>query len=472
MGKKAIILITCDELKKDTLSCYGNQAITTEYIDELKNQGTDFENCYTSSPWCLPARCSILTGLYPHNSGAYSNFRKCPLDSGINNLFKELKKSGYHTSLFGKCHFTPVRYRETVPDETLPYIEEREYYKSLGIDHLVLEDDKQVSVWFYDDYSKELEQEGYLKAYRDAVWNKDHQKVFTFPGPARLHPDRWVGDQAAEYINNCNKDFLFTWISFSGPHYPFDAPEEYKELVDADKLLPMIIKEGELENEKRIHHDSYYGGLNSNIDGSGPAIGHACKNYSQDYWKRLRISYNANVKLIDDQVGKIIAAVRNQYGEDALILFTADHGEMLGNHGLWGKHNCGYEEVWKIPMIVRFPGQKAGKIRKNLVNSTDILPTCLEAAGSAGIDCDGISMMREHMARKYTFAEGEGYLAITDGRYKYIHIQKGKENCWELLDRDRDPEEFINFIDEPEYESVLARLRGKIIEHLIPKLLP
>ncbi len=78
----AIILITCDELKKDTLSCYGNRSITTGNIDRLKEMGTDFERAYTVSPWCLPARCSILTGLYPHNSGAYSNFRPCPLDKG------------------------------------------------------------------------------------------------------------------------------------------------------------------------------------------------------------------------------------------------------------------------------------------------------------------------------------------------------------------------------------------------------
>ena len=472
MNKQAIVLITCDELKKDTLSCYGNRAISTVNIDALRESGTDFDNCYTASPWCLPARCSILTGLYPHNSGAYSNFRKCPLDTGINNLFKELKNSGYHTSLFGKCHFTPVRYSETLPDRTLPYEEETSYYRSLGIDHMDLQDDKQVSVWFYDDYSKELDQEGYLAPYRDAVWNKSYQKVFPFPGPTRLHPDMWVGERAAEYIKNSKEESLFAWVSFSGPHYPFDAPQEYWEQVDADNLLPMNVKEGELEGEDRILHDSYYGGEKSNIDGAGMAKDRACKNYTPDYWKRLRISYNANVKLIDDQVGKIIAAVKEQYGENSLIIFTADHGEMLGNHGLWGKHNCGYEEVWKIPMIVKAPGQRQGKVRNSLVNSMDILPTCLEAAGIAEISCDGISMLQEGREREYTFAEGEGYLAVTDGRYKYIHIQKGKENYRELLDRGADPMEFQNFIHNPEYMPVLARLREKVIEHMMPKLLP
>ena len=162
MGRPAIVLITCDELNKDVLGYYGGQAIATPNIDRLAQNGTNYQSFYTVSPWCLPARCAFLTGLYPHNSGAYSNFRKCALDQGIPNLFYAMQDGGYHTSVFGKCHFAPVPYSETRPDKTLPYDTFKAYYESLGIDHLELEDDKQVSVWFYDNYSKELDKAGYL----------------------------------------------------------------------------------------------------------------------------------------------------------------------------------------------------------------------------------------------------------------------------------------------------------------------
>ena len=152
--RPAIVMITCDELNRKTLGCYGGKAITTPHIDSLAEEGTNYENYYTVSPWCLPSRCSILTGRYPHNSGAYSNFRKCALDTGISNLFQSLRESGYRTSVFGKCHFAPVPYSETRADRTLPYEEFKAYYESLGIDHLELEDDKQVSVWFCDDTAK------------------------------------------------------------------------------------------------------------------------------------------------------------------------------------------------------------------------------------------------------------------------------------------------------------------------------
>ena len=160
--KPAIILITCDQLNRNTLGCYGGKTIQTPHIDRLAEEGTVCSRCYTVSPWCLPARCAMLSGLYPHRNRAYSNFRKCALDTGRDNLFFALKDSGYHTSLFGKCHFAPVPYDRTRPDATLPYEEFREYYHSLGIDELRLQDDKQVSAWFLDDYSRELDRAGYL----------------------------------------------------------------------------------------------------------------------------------------------------------------------------------------------------------------------------------------------------------------------------------------------------------------------
>lgn len=473
MRQPAIILISCDELRRDTLSFYGNQAIATPNIDGLAKDSYVYDECHTVSPWCLPARCSILTGLYPHRSGAYSNFRKCPLDGNIKNLFKELKAGGYRTSLFGKCHFAPVPYGDTKPDRTLPYDEFRDYYVSLGLDHLDLEDDKQVSVWFFDDYSKELEKAGLLKAYRDKVWDRSLQKVFPFPNPVEWHPDFWVGEKAVSYIRNAGDKPLFAWVSFSGPHYPFDAPAPYLDRVDKGKLWPMKLKEGELADPGRIQHKSFYGG--GNIDGAGQAPGRACVNFTADYWERLRVNYNANVALIDDEVGKILEAVKQRYGDNALIIFTADHGEMLGNHGIWGKHNCGYDEVWRIPLFVKHPGGEGKNTRLScLANLTDLLPTCLDAAGLPPVECDGESLLKNdgRCTRDLSFGEGEGYLAVTDGRYKYIHIQKKEEKYRELLDRAADPEEFTNFAADPSYAGTLSRLKERVIEHFMPKVLP
>lgn len=473
--KPNILLITLDEMRKDAIGYAGNKIIQTPNLDRLAEESFQFNKAYCTSPWCLPSRCSILTGLFPHNSGAYSNFRKCELDKGIPNLFNVLKQADYTTYMFGKCHFLPVPYEETRPEKTLHYDEFREYYKRLGIDHLYLQDDKQVSVWFYDDYAKELDSAGLLEAYRNAVWDQKNKKVFPFPGPAKWHPDSWVGGKAVEAIKSINKDGpIFSWVSFSGPHYPFDSPKEYYNRVNLDELKneDLKISEREYNSPNRIHYKSYYGG--GNIDGCNAAPNRGCKNFTKEYWLELRKNYYANIALIDDQIGRIINAAREKLGENLLIIFTADHGEMLGNHGIWGKHNCAYEDVWNVPLLIQYPKQKQGVETNVKVMLTDIFETCMKAADMKGIITDG-NDLKDIIAAggyEYVFAEGEGFIAVSDGKLKYVHIKKPGEEFYELLDLEADPNEYINVINQPMYQNGLAKLRGQAINHFIQKLLP
>ena len=471
MSKTAILLITCDELNRSTLSIYGNEAVSTPNIDSIATNGVRYDNAYTVSPWCLPARCAILTGLYPHESGAYSNFRKCPLDNGIPNLFTELKKQSYHVSMFGKCHFAPVPYAQTRRDKTLPYDNFKDYYLSLGIDHLDLEDDKQVSVWFMDDWAKEASRDDTLTLTRDAVWNGRYQKVYPFPAREEMHPDIWTAQKAISHINTADPTTpFFAWVSFSGPHYPMDAPQSYLDRVNTAKLSPRIYRPDEFDSPDRIHHKSYHGG--GNIDGAGHVKDNACKNYTDDYWLRMRANYNANVLLIDDMIGKIINVAKDKFGDNLLIIFTADHGEMLGNHGLWGKHNCAYEEVWHIPFFVQFPNlARRGETNLSLINLLDILPTCIEAS-SGSLPCVSGQSLFQNVIRSYTFAEGEGYLAVTDSYYKYVHINKPGEQFAEFYDLRQDPHEFENLIHDPKSQSTIATLRGVLIDHIIHRVLP
>jgi len=472
--KPAVILITTDEMRKDSLRCYGNEAISTPNLDRLADEGIRFDAAYTVSPWCLPARCSILTGLFPHNSRAYSNFRKCSLNAGVPNLYRLMKGGGYTTAHVGKCHYAPVPYSEPRPDRTLPYDDFRDYYVSLGIDHLDLQDDKQVSVWFYDDYSKQLDAAGHLEAYRDAVWNRDLQKVFPFPGPAQWHPDAWVGRKAAQFLDAHDAGSpLFMWVSFSGPHYTFDPPEEYLDRVDLDKVGVGRFEEGEFDDERRIHHASYHG--RDGIDGCGPAPEHACKNYTDEYWRKLRAHYFANVAQIDDEVGRVLDAARRKFGDDVLVIFTTDHGEMLGNHRLWGKNNCAYEDVLNVPLLVRYPGPPEPQRTDARVMLTDILATCATAAGLDLPDrTDGMDF-RENIARggyEYVFSEGEGFLSVSDGRTKYIHVRQGNKQFTECFDLEADPNETRNIADDPASAERLAAIRKAAIDFLLTDLLP
>ncbi|TVY11095.1 sulfatase family protein [Paenibacillus cremeus] len=475
-----ILFITTDELRKQTLSGYGGQTIRTPNIDAIGAQGIQFDNAYTASPWCLPSRCAMLTGQFPHNSGAYSNFRKCELSADVPNMFQAFNGHGYQTALFGKCHFTPVPYSETRADVTLPYETFRDYYLSLGMKHLDLQDDKQVSVWFYDDYAKELDAAGYLDPYRRDTWDvQGKRKVFEFPGPAEWHPDSWVGRKALNYIENYDADGeepLFAWVSFSGPHYPFDAPKEYYERVDMTKDEPRRIRDDEYDDPKRIHYRSFHGP--GNIDGAGPAPGKACKNYTDEYWHELRRNYYANMAQIDDYVGLIVEAAERKFGDNVMIIFTADHGEMLGNHSIWGKNDCMYEDVWNVPLLVRYPrsstaGAMQGVVTEAKVMLTDIMATCLAAAGLPEVPTDGRDFLQSMQdgGHPYVFAEGEGFIAVSDGTLKYVQTLKGGAEYAEMFDLEKDPHEYENVIERSEYAPDLARLRKAIINHFMPKLL-
>ncbi len=469
-----IVLITADELRKDALSCYGNRVIQTPHLDRLASHGTRYNRAYANSPWCLPSRCSLATGLYPHNNRAYSNFRDCRLDPALPNIYNTLGNAGYQVAHIGKCHYTPVPYSETRPDQTLPYDKFREYYVSLGIDHLALQDDKQVSVWFYDDYSQELDAAGYLEAYRDATWDRSNQKVFEFPGPAEWHPDSWVGRKAVEYVESYDADQpTFMWISFSGPHFPMDAPADYFERVDLSIVNERVFDPTEFDDPSRIHHDSYHSGSGGRIEGKGQAPDQACKNYPESYWHDLRRNYFANVALIDDQIGRILDALQTRFGDNVLVIFTADHGEMLGNHGLWGKNNCAYEDVLNVPLLMKYPDVVHADVTDELVMLVDVLPTCLQAARVENVVTDGVPLpdRRATSGADFVLAEGEGFLSISDGTTKFNRVNNMGDYT-ELIDLANDPHEFKNCINDPAYTQQLTRLQGYLVDIMLDYALP
>lgn len=462
--KPNILLITLDEINRKALSCYGGP-FDTPNIDRLASQGVLCENAYTPSPLCLPARCSIATGLEPHNSKSFCNHIGAPLDRDLPNIFTCLKKSGYKTGKVGKCHFIPVTYRQNVPDMTLPYDHFKLYYQSLGIDRLELQDDKQVSVWYYDDYAKELDKAGFLDAYRRNVWDKENRKKFKFPGPSEWHPDSWVGRKSVEYIDQSLPDANhFLWVSFSGPHYPEDPPEEFLGRVDISKDLPRKQNPAEFQDESKIHCPSFNGG--GVIDGCQAADDRACGNYTEEYWREWRRHYYANVIQIDEWIGKILNAVEKCWGENVLVILTADHGDMMGEHGLWGKRNCAYDEVWKVPFIIKHPSIFQNRIASETVSTLDILPTCLSVAGEAPLECDGFSLvdLEKSGGREFAMAESDNFMAVTDGRYKYIECFQREKTYFEFYDMSQDPDEFFNQYRNPVYKIELERLKGVLGE--------
>lgn len=461
--KPSILLITTDEQHIKTISSFGAAAIRTPNIDRLAEQATVYTNAYSASPVCLPARCTLMTGMYPHNSGCMSNIYGSSLSLSYPNLFTTLKEVGYQSAMHGKCHFIPVPYPATRPDKTQEYEHFAAYYRQLGMDKLDLQDDKNNSLWYYDDYSKDLEKQGMLTEYRDIAHMEKPKGGFGFPGPADMHPDAWVGKKALEHLDTAQADIpRFTWVSFSGPHYPIDAPDEYMKRVNMDLDIPRITREDEWKDRTKLHCNGYFGP--GTTEGSGEAAGGAQKEFDEAYWRRWRQRYYANVCLIDDYVGAIIEKARSVWGDDLIVIFTADHGDLMGNHNLWGKNHSLHEDVIRIPLLIWEPGKPAAS-KEEHVSSVDIFPTILTYAGCAIPDnCDGrpLDEVVRDGGRDYIISLCDNRVALLqDGMKLCINkYERTGKIYYELYDLKRDPHEFENLYADPAYVEKRKQLES------------
>lgn len=335
-----------------------------------------------------------------------------------------------------------------------------------------MQDGKLICTWFNDDYGIELAEAGYREAYQRAVDDETNKYVFTFPGPEEWHPDSWVGRKAVEYLRSYDREEpLFLWVSFDGPHYPFDPPAAYLNRVDMDEAPPRTARADEFEDEGKVHYGSYHGGESiRRVDANG-VVG-ATKDLSESYWTDLRRHYFANAAQVDDYVGEILNTVERDRG-DALVTFMADHGDMLGNHSLWGKHNYAYDNVLRVPLIISPPDGGGGTVEAT-VQHPDVTAMILEYAGIEDVPLDGRPLAEQARVggREYVFAEGGGFAAVSDGEYKYVHVSQDEQKYTELYDLVADPNEFEDRSDADGTQSALAHLRDVIFDRYLDAVTP
>ncbi len=463
MEKPHILLITTDEQHMRTLSCYGATVGCTPETDALARCSDVYENAYTVSPVCLPSRCAWMTGLYPHVSGSISNAFGASLSREWPNLFTELKKQGYRTALHGKCHFIPVPYPATRPDMTLEYEHFITYYRSLGMDTLSLQDDKNNSLWYYDDYAKELAEKDMLRTCRyEAHVNPENHGYYDFPFEAEMHPDAWTGNRAVSDIENCDGSRPnFIWVSFSGPHYPIDTPKRYTESIDVSLMGARVTCADEWDDESKYHFRGYHGP--GTTEGSKKAKDGAQKNYSEEYWQSWRRRYFGNIALIDEKTGQILRAAQKKFGDNLMVIFTADHGEMMGNHSLWGKSGSLFEDVLRVPLLVHRPGQRAARRVFETVSSLEIFPTILSAGGAPlPKKCDGMPLDRmvQNGGRPFIISECDNRVAVVRDGVKLEVNRAGRKGrvYYELYDLKADPHEFVNLYEDARYTEVRREL--------------
>lgn len=444
-----ILLLMADQFRGDCMGCAGHPAVQTPNLDRLAAEGAYFPHAYSSTPTCTPARAALLTGMSPWNHGMLGYGKvagKYPVE-----MPQSLRDAGYYTTGIGKMHWTPQRslhgFHRTILDES-----GREQSEDFRSDY---------RAWFAS-VAPNLDPDA-----TDIGWNDYRSAAYALP--EALHPTRWMGDVASRFIETYDKeDPFFLKVSFARPHSPYDPPQRWLDrYADAPIPEPVI---GDWCARYRARSDD------SN------SIWHG--DMGEEQARLSRQGYYGSVSFIDEQIGRIVEALeRRGLLERTVILFTADHGDMTGDHHLWRK-SYAYEPSARIPMLMRWPeglvDRARGATREEPVEIRDVLPTFLDAARTeAPVPLDGASLLeliRNENAEWRPFIDLEHDIcydktnhwnALTDGKTKYIYDAfAGGEQFFDLTN---DPGETRDLAADPAHADALALWRERLIVHLAPR---
>jgi arylsulfatase len=358
-----ILWICTDQQRFDTLGCYGNPFVHTPNLDRLAQQSVLFEHAFSQSPVCTPSRASFLTGRYPRTTRCRQNGQTIPADEVL--VTKTLHDAGYVCGLAGKLHLSACH------PSACPGTEKR---TDDGYDQFFWSHDP-VDRWPTNDYFQWLHDKG-IK--RDAKPFPDSKFVQVLPSEAHSQTTYCV-ERTMTFIERCSeldKPWAFS-LNIFDPHHAFDPPcedlERYRDKLQ-DIPLPNYI-EGELDNKpiwQRIDHEGSYGGKGQ----------FAYDKMTETDHRWLTAAYWAMVDVIDRQIGRLLDCLEKTGQRDnTYIIFTSDHGEMLGDHGIYLKGPFFYEPAIRIPLLISGPGlRNDGTRSKALVELIDLAPSILEWA--------------------------------------------------------------------------------------------
>ena len=455
MKSPNILFLMTDQQRWDAMGCSGDW-IETPNLDRIASEGTRFTNCVTTSPVCIPTRLSLATGLYPHNTGVWDNMNhQMPVERPT--WMQAVRDAGYRTSLFGKTHLHPhsgdLREREGLMN-------------AYGLDDVNEIGGPRASAKVLSHMTVEWETKGLWDAYRADYRERFSTKPYLVrPSTLGLenYADIYVGQQAKQYLQNYNREEPWCcWVSFGGPHEPWDTPEPYASMYDPEEMPPAI--------PRQPTGDRPHGHLDRLMERLHPT-------FEPGEIGRLRANYAGNVTLIDAQIGEILDAIKGRGElENTVIVHTSDHGEMNGDHGLIYKSNFLNGAV-RIPLLVRTPKASGlqtpptGTICESPVEWIDIGPTLVELVGGElahpqfGKSLCPVLADTEAIHRDFAISEIQGEIMLLNREWKAALNADGE--VYLLFDVQNDPNEIDNLAGKPEVADIETALRLQILERLV-----
>ncbi|MDJ0955687.1 MAG: choline-sulfatase [Arenicellales bacterium] len=435
--KPNILFIMADQLAPEFLSAYGNQVVKTPHLDKLSENAALFKAAYTNFPLCAPARYSMMTGCLPSNIEAWDNAAE--LSSEIPTFAHYLSSLGYQTCLSGKMHFCGPDQLHGFDERLTTDVYPADFTWTPKWD----EPDK-VLEWFHS-ADVVVEAGTCLRSN-----NLDYDDEVTFQAK------RYIYDKARDQTT---RPFCLV-VSYIHPHDPYITRPQYWDLYDdSDVNLPEV---GYDDVPKDPHSERLR-----------KQIGIEQAQLSEQQIRDARHAYYGSISYVDEKIGELLDSLNESgFGQDTVIVFTSDHGDMLGERGLWFKMSW-FEHAARIPLIVSFPPAIKAQVSEGVVSLVDLLPTLVElATDGKGIDyqtvMDGRSLLpqlsgaegHDEVFGQY-FAEftTEPIFMVRKGPHKLIMSDADPTLCFDLRE---DPKEMHNLAEDPAHEQIIGALTDKV----------
>lgn len=461
-----VLWICTDQQRFDTLGCYGNPYVDTPNIDKLAEEGALFEQAYCQNPTCTPSRASFLTGRYPRTTRCRQNGQRIPHDEKL--ISKIHADAGYVCGLSGKLHLNPCN------PQVCKAMEERvdDGYSVFHWSHGGHDG------WATHEYFQWLREQGVRFHSR----NVDGTELVQYGMDEAHHQTTWCADKAINFIR-ANQEYGNPWffsLNIYDPHHPFDPPEEYlrKYMQKLDSLPLPNYTPGELDDKplfQKLDHKAAY-----NCHDSNNAVISSDRMSAWEH-RLMKASYYAMVELIDKQVGRLMRVLEETGArQNTIVIFTSDHGEMLGDHGIYLKGPYFYEGAVRVPLIISCPGTvQQGARSSALVELVDLAPTLVDAntlpaqpqmqGKSLWKLLTGAAPLERH--KEYVYSEYYNSMPwhkdptaqctmVYDGHYKLVRSHTTDEG--ELYDLQAAPDETRNLWTAPEYAKIRTDMLLKL----------
>ncbi|MBI4025449.1 MAG: sulfatase-like hydrolase/transferase [Verrucomicrobia bacterium] len=483
-----IILICSDQHRADRIGAYGSRVCQTPNLDRLASEGVPFTRCYSQNPVCSASRSTIMTGWLSRNHRVLTNGPS--LSRSIPTVADSLHGAGYRTAAFGKMHLTP----HSAGAPQAPHY---------GFEHLECAEDSRIGPYLdwairtFPDYEGYLigtlfnlpKEEAYWKGRRDfrkeylqarekfvkpleishtCNWGFGHYS----PLPEAAHPNTWITNRAIAHLEaHDSKTPLLMWVSYVDPHNPFDPPKRFREMYrpeDVEACIGVDADESLLPPHTR-------------------AVRKYFKDFTEQDHRILRALYYGSITFMDEQIGRFLKALEQKLDmHNTLIVYLSDHGELLGDYGIYGKTAYHYDPCIRVPMIFRWSARwTAGRRESAIMELTDLAPTLLDAAGmKANTPMDGVSFAelldgranappRDHaFIESYAGAPEDPTPApltwaktIRSSRWRATFYPGASHG--ELFDMESDPHELHNLWLDPKCREVIEEHRKLLLDRLM-----